>query len=93
MSHFTCPQCHSRHEIFGSGGAKKRAAEMHVPFLGEVPINIQVRVRGDEGTLFSCFDDEAVAPYLESICTNLVKNIVFQRRRKPPMPSLSVLHS
>ncbi|MGI6415903.1 MAG: Mrp/NBP35 family ATP-binding protein [Thermoguttaceae bacterium] len=93
MSHFICPQCSSRHEIFGSGGAKKRAAEMHVPFLGEVPINIQVRVRGDEGTLFSCFDDEAVAPYLESICTNLVKNIVFQRRRKPPMPSLSVLHS
>lgn len=91
MSHFICPNCDSRHEIFGCGGAKTRAGEMNVPFLGEVPINMQVRIRGDEGTLASCFDDETVAPYLEDICTNLVKNIVSQRRQKPPMPSLSVL--
>lgn len=91
MSYFICPDCDSRHEIFGCGGAKERAGQMNVPFLGEVPINMQVRIRGDEGTLASCFDDETVAPYLENICTNLVKNIVAQRRQKPPMPSLSVL--
>jgi ATP-binding protein involved in chromosome partitioning len=91
MSHFICPNCDSRHEIFGCGGAKARAGQMNVPFLGEVPINMQVRIRGDEGTLASCFDDETVAPYLEDICTNLVKGIVAQRRENPPMPSLSVL--
>ena len=91
MSHFICPNCDSRHEIFGCGGAKERAGQMNVPFLGEVPINMQVRIRGDEGSLSACFDDETVAPYLENLCTNLVKGIVAQRRQKPPMPSLSVL--
>ncbi len=91
MSHFVCPNCDSRHEIFGSGGAKARAAELNVPFLGEIPINMQVRIRGDEGALASCFDDETVAPYLENLCTNLVRNIVAGRRENPPMPSLSVL--
>lgn len=91
MSHFTCPNCNSRHEIFGCGGAKERAKQLNVPFLGEVPINMQMRIRGDEGTLASCFDDETVAPYLENLCTSLVKRIVSERRQKPPMPSLSVL--
>ncbi|MHB8901272.1 MAG: Mrp/NBP35 family ATP-binding protein [Thermoguttaceae bacterium] len=91
MSHFTCPDCGSRHEIFSSGGAKERASQLDVPFLGEVPINMQIRIRGDEGTLGSCFDDELVAPYLEQLCTNLVRQIVSERRQKPPMPSLSIL--
>ena len=49
MSFFTCPNCSARHEIFGSGGAKRRAAEMDVPVLGEVPLDIQLRILGDEG--------------------------------------------
>jgi ATP-binding protein involved in chromosome partitioning len=91
MSHFICPHCDSRHEIFGSGGAKERAGQLNVPFLGEVPINMQIRIRGDEGTMTSCFDDETVAPYLENLCMTLVKNLVSGRRERPPMPSLSVL--
>ncbi len=91
MSHFTCPNCNSRHEIFGSGGAREKAGLLKVPFLGEVPINMQIRIRGDQGTMHSCFDDDLVAPYLEALCTNLVRNIVSQRREKPPMPSLSIL--
>lgn len=91
MSHFICPHCSSRHEIFGSGGAKARAGQLNVPFLGEVPINMQIRVRGDQGTMSSCFNDDLVAPYLENICTTLVRNIVSERREKPPMPSLSIL--
>lgn len=92
MSFFTCPDCGSRHEIFGSGGAKRKAVEMDVPFLGEVPINIQVRILGDEGRLGGSFDDPSCRPYLEQLCTNLAKNLVARRRRKPPMPSLSVIN-
>ena len=49
MSFFLCPNCNSRHDIFGSGGAKRRAAELDVPFLGEVPICTELRVLADEG--------------------------------------------
>src|SRR3954463_11615862 len=49
MSYFICPDCGKRYDIFGSGGAERRAQEMQIPFLGEVPINISIRVHGDEG--------------------------------------------
>ena len=41
MSDFVCPDCGKRYDIFGSGGAKRRAVELDIPFLGEVPINIR----------------------------------------------------
>ena len=91
MSHFICPDCGGRHEIFGSGGARRRAEELGVPFLGEIPLNIQLRIRGDEGRLGASFEDETSAPYLEGICRNLVGNLVAARKARPPMPSLSVL--
>jgi ATP-binding protein involved in chromosome partitioning len=91
MSHFICPQCGSRHDIFGSGGARRKAAELGVPFLGEVPLNTQLRILGDEGRVRASFDDKDSAPYLEALPRNLVKNLVAKRRQKPPMPTLSIL--
>jgi ATP-binding protein involved in chromosome partitioning len=92
MSHFICPDCGGRHDIFGSGGARRRAGELGVPFLGEIPLNIQLRIRGDEGRVGSSFEDQASAPYLEAICRQLVRNLADTRGQHPPMPSLSVLH-
>ena len=91
VHHFICPECNARHDIFGSGGAKRKAAELNVPFLGEVPLNIAMRILGDEGKVGSSFDDEASRPYLDAIGLNLVKNLVSKHRQKPAMPSLSVL--
>ena len=68
MSYFLCPDNGKRYDIFGSGGAKKPAAELDIPFLGEVPINIQMRINGDEGRLAASFDDPAAAPFLDQIC-------------------------
>ena len=75
MSGFVCPDCNKRYDIFGSGGAKRRAEELSVPFLGEVPINMQIRVLGDAGKTATSFDDPTCAPYLEQICQNLVLNL------------------
>lgn len=91
MSYFVCPDNGKRYDIFGSGGAKRRAAELEMPFLGEVPINIQMRVNGDEGRVAASFDDPQAAPYLEAICRNLVQNIVRSRMAEPAMPSLPIL--
>ena len=91
MSYFECPDCGKRYDIFGSGGARRRAEEMNVPFLGEVPINMQIRIRGDEGKTSGNFDDATAARYLESICYRLVKNIAAKRSLEPKMPSLSIL--
>ena len=92
MSFFVCPNCTARHEIFGSGGARRRAAELNVPFLGEVPLNAQLRVLGDEGRVGAGFDNEEARPYLQALVQNLVSSLVARRRAAPPMPTLSVLH-
>jgi len=91
MSHFVCPGCGARHDIFGSGGARRKAAELGVPFLGEVPLNTQMRIYGDEGKLSASFADAHSAPHLEALARNLVRNLTARRRQKPPLPSLTVL--
>jgi ATP-binding protein involved in chromosome partitioning len=91
MSYFLSPDTGQRYDIFGSGGAQRRAAELDVPFLGEVPIDMQVRILGDAGRTSRSFEDTAAAPFLEKIVYKLVKNLASARREKPPLPSLPVL--
>jgi ATP-binding protein involved in chromosome partitioning len=91
MSYFLCPDNGKRYDIFGSGGAKRKAAELDVPFLGDVPINIGIRERGDAGRTDGNFDDESTAGYFREICLNLVRGLVTGHQASPPMPSLSVL--
>src|SRR5262249_31225631 len=43
MSTFICPQCGTRSNIFGHGGARREAERLGVPFLGEVPLDIAIR--------------------------------------------------
>lgn len=91
MSGFICPDCGKRYDIFGSGGARQRAEQCGIPFLGEIPINISLRQRGDEGDSATNFDDPAVAPYLEKIAYQLSKQLAQQAEREPPQPSLPML--
>ncbi|MFU2157662.1 Mrp/NBP35 family ATP-binding protein [Caldisericum sp. AR60] len=49
MSYFRCPHCGTKTEIFGAGGGRKLAESQGVPFLGSVPLEVQVREGGDEG--------------------------------------------
>ncbi len=50
MSYFLCPDCGGRHDIFGHGGARAEAEKLGVPFLGEVPLDMQIRETSDAGT-------------------------------------------
>ncbi|HEY5595595.1 MAG TPA: Mrp/NBP35 family ATP-binding protein [Nitrospiria bacterium] len=49
MSYFICSHCHERTEIFSHGGGKLAAEKLGVPFLGEIPIDPEIRVGGDGG--------------------------------------------
>ena len=50
MSYFTCPHCGGRSDIFAHGGARHEAEKMQTPFLGEIPLDIQIRETSDAGT-------------------------------------------
>lgn len=49
MSGMVCPQCGHRLDPFGSGGGERQAAQMHIPFLGAVPMDGMTRRFADEG--------------------------------------------
>jgi ATP-binding protein involved in chromosome partitioning len=49
MSSFICPGCQKETQIFGHGGVKAAAKRMDLPFLGEIPIDLAIRIGGDEG--------------------------------------------
>ncbi len=49
MSYFLCPHCGERTDIFAHGGARKMAEQLDVPFLGEIPLDVAIRIGGDTG--------------------------------------------
>jgi ATP-binding protein involved in chromosome partitioning len=49
MSYFLCPDCGTRSDIFGHGGARHEAQRLGVPFLGEVPLHMTIREKSDLG--------------------------------------------
>jgi ATP-binding protein involved in chromosome partitioning len=49
MSMFICPHCGTRSDIFGHGGARHEAERLGVPFLGEVPLAMDIREKSDAG--------------------------------------------
>jgi ATP-binding protein involved in chromosome partitioning len=49
MSHFI-DSAGVKHELFGSGGGEKIAEFAEAPLFGQVPIDVQVREWGDQGT-------------------------------------------
>jgi len=59
MSYFVCPHCGERTEIFAHGGGRKISERLGVAFLGEIPLDPQVRKTGDEGNPIVQSDPES----------------------------------
>lgn len=49
MAGYVCPSCGEVSDPFGTGGAEAAAAELGLPFLGRIPLDIRVRVASDAG--------------------------------------------
>jgi ATP-binding protein involved in chromosome partitioning len=64
MSTYICPNCGHEAHIFGHGGVATEARKLDLPFLGELPLALDVRVAGDAGTPIAATDSALAAPYL-----------------------------
>ena len=49
MSIHTCPKCGHESHIFGQGGGQRVAADLGVPLLAELPLDMQIREQADGG--------------------------------------------
>ncbi|HWL94586.1 MAG TPA: Mrp/NBP35 family ATP-binding protein [Phycisphaerae bacterium] len=77
MSYFRAPDTGQEYDLFGRGGAKKAAERVGVPFLGEIPINIAIRIAGDQGNPAANFEktDEATRAAILSYVRTLAGQV------------------
>lgn len=59
MSGFRCPKCGEKIDLFMTGGGKKAASDFKVPFLGTIPIDMQIVKSADQGKPFICNNNES----------------------------------
>jgi ATP-binding protein involved in chromosome partitioning len=90
MSYLVCPHCQKRVDVFSYGGGRRTAEGMGVNFLGEVPLDPEVRVGGDTGESVALKppDDPHAAAFYE-----LARSV---ERLRPPWlsaPAVSVFRS
>ena len=93
MSYFVCPACGAEHDIFGRGGARKAADKASLPLLGEIPMNLVMRVNTDSGAAEDDFDESqypAVAKALAAMVENVAEQVRIRNQAYPPPEPIRV---
>ena len=89
MSFFLCPKCGERSEIFGHGGAREEADKMGVPFLGEVPLHLDIRTTSDSGhPIVVAKPDSVHAQIYKNIAGRVWKQLTANQRGPRPAPRI-----
>jgi ATP-binding protein involved in chromosome partitioning len=85
MSYFLAPDTGKRYDIFGHGGARAEAERIGVPFLGEVPLTMEIRERSDLGSpIVSTDPDHEISKIYRDIAANVWAQLSQGARRKAP---------
>ena len=84
MSVFCCPNCGHRTELFGHGGARREAEALGIPFLGEVPLLLDIRTTSDAGTPICASDPESAAAQAFAAIARRVWDGLAARQPKAP---------
>jgi Mrp family chromosome partitioning ATPase len=69
MSGFVCPRCGEVTAVFRSGGGRRIAEDMGVPFLGSIPMDPKIAESCDEGRAY-------IASYADSPTAVIMRDIV-----------------
>jgi ATP-binding protein involved in chromosome partitioning len=89
MSYFLCPKCGERSEIFGHGGAREEAGKLGVPFLGEVPLHLDIRTTSDSGhPIVVAKPDSPHAQVYKNIAGRVWKQLTANQRGPRPAPRI-----
>jgi ATP-binding protein involved in chromosome partitioning len=85
MSYLVCPHCKERVDVFSHGGGRRTAEQMGVNFLGEVPLDPEVRVGGDTGESVALRepDDPHAAAFYE-VARNVIARVAVLGAPKGP---------
>ncbi|MGE0576227.1 MAG: iron-sulfur cluster carrier protein ApbC [Reyranella sp.] len=91
MSFYLCPHCGERAEIFGHGGAREEADKLGVPFLGEVPLHLDIRTTSDSGhPIVVAQPDSPYAQIYRNIAGRVWKQLAANQRGPRAAPRIVV---
>jgi ATP-binding protein involved in chromosome partitioning len=87
MSHFVCPNCRHESDIFGSGGGERMAEELHLPFLGRIPIYQPIREGSDNGVpLVVSEPDSPAARAFMAVAEQTAAQVSIASYNRPTIP-------
>jgi len=91
MSSYVCPHCGKTDEIFGTGGARKIAERMQLPFLGEIPLATPIRTSSDAGRpIVLAQPDSLAAKAFVQVAENLAAQVSIRGMRGELQPQIKV---
>jgi ATP-binding protein involved in chromosome partitioning len=91
MAYFTPEELpNNKYYIFGKEGAKDLAADLNVPFLGEVPLVQSIREAGDYGRPAALQTASVIETVFEAITRNVVQETVNRNESLPPTEAIKI---
>jgi ATP-binding protein involved in chromosome partitioning len=78
MSYFIAPDTGTRYDIFGSGGGERLAERYHIPLLGQIPLNMDIREGSDNGEPPVVLGSDELKSYYKEIVENMLKAVKFK---------------
>jgi len=63
MSSYVCPNCGQEAHLFGHGGVAADAERRGLPFLGEIPLSLEIRLASDAGRPIAAGDGPMAEAY------------------------------
>ena len=88
MSYFLCPSCGERSDIFGHGGAREEAERLGVPFLGAVPLHMDIRETSDAGTPIVVSQPEGVHAQIFKDMASKVRDQILESQSAQAAPKI-----
>jgi ATP-binding protein involved in chromosome partitioning len=74
MSGLECPHCGKKIDLFKSGGGKRTATDLGVPFLGSIPLDPAIVSLADEGKPFVTYEPASrAAKAIENIVDKIIE--------------------
>ena len=91
MSTFICPKCGEQTDIFGHGGAQQEAEKLDIPFLGGIPLHIDIRTNSDNGRPITATQPDSVhAQIYRDIAAKVWSEVLSVSGKPMKVPKLSV---
>ncbi|MCH2162946.1 MAG: Mrp/NBP35 family ATP-binding protein [Phycisphaerales bacterium] len=79
------------YDLFGRGGAEQMAEGMSMPFLGAIPLHMNMRINADQGTPLGNFEiNDDITGTLLQTCRNLAQQVSINTMQSAGRPTLTI---